>query len=128
MVSPTANLATVTNPDVALDFERIVYGDDAGPDESTARRRFQLFLILNLVQTDWFLKEEGILPEERFKQLALNHLSLIARHQKTIEYLVEQRDYSKEFAQEVKTLLRKTKPPIPVPPLKEPTRAAKAGV
>lgn len=109
------NLQTIGDPNIALKFEQMVYGDSAELDEGTAHRHFALFLIINLVQSDWFALQQRMISPEEFEQSSLATLGLIVRRRETIEYLLEHRNYPKGFADAVKRLLLKATPPPPFP-------------
>ena len=109
------NLNSAGDARLALDFERMAYGDDVALDEASARRHFALFLQLNLVQSDWFAYQEDIITLDEFRRYAVTKLNIVARQRRAIEYLVDHRGYSAEFAREVKAILAKAIPPASLP-------------
>jgi hypothetical protein len=109
------NLQTLGNRDLAVDFEKIVYGDHQPVDEDVARRHFTLFLMLNLVQSDWFAYRENMITLDEFRQFALAKLNLLARQAEMVRYLVDSRGYPTDFAEEVKALMKRTTPIAPIP-------------
>lgn len=110
------NLQNVSDPKIALNFEKLVYGSHSSVTEQEARTYFTFFLILNLVQNDWFAFREGMISRKEWDDYGFATLNLVARHASTIRYLVRHRGYSAEFADEVIKILERA---APIPPSQE---------
>jgi hypothetical protein len=104
------NLDTLGRCDLALDFERMVYGDSAPVSEADASRNIALFLQINLIQSDWFAYREKMISLEEFNSYTLSKLNMLVRQRPLIEYLLEHRGYHRDFADHVKTLIKEARP------------------
>jgi hypothetical protein len=104
-----------TDGDIEL-FEKMVYGQDFQSDAESARRRVQVFLILNMIQHHYFARTHRIITKSEFKNYAITSLGLLHREQNLVDYLLRERGYSPEFRRTINGLFKETKPAEPPDP------------
>lgn len=107
------NLLLLVNDEEQGIFEGLVYGDDGALDIKTAKIYTLLFLIINRIQNYYFAWKNGIFRRSEFRKYAIATLSLVHNQRDTINYLLDERGYTSDFAAEVRHLLRSTHPPAP---------------
>lgn len=109
------------------EFEGIVYGVE--PEEinlPAAKKRFMLFIRLNILQDLWMERQEDLIDEGEFKARATTYLRLIKRQESLVDHLLTERGYIVAFGATIRSLLKDVEPPNPPEDLRVPHTARKA--
>jgi hypothetical protein len=107
------NLAEISSDDNLRSFEEIVYGKTERFDVKRARKRYHLFTVLNMVQSQYFAMEHKVITKADFENYARPSLTLLVRERDEVIYLLTQRGYGLAFREAVTSLLEGLDPPEP---------------
>lgn len=104
------NVTILQNEQLLAVNERLVYGNSFKPTTEEAQLYFLLFTKINRIHHLYIALKHGILTREDFKTNSIPTVKLMKREEDTVRYLLAERGYSQDFANELLSMFENVEP------------------